>query len=172
MCFCVFQVWALSKEQRTRCSQLNSDLQRKRSQMEKRQRSSLKKKWGHLDSTLTVWPSLMLARWILCLSAVIHTTIIERSRGQELRVVKQQNWNECSVLMRNIVFSREWWKWKMDSLMDILHCLKQGATPMVKRRLLYFIISCMRSQIFWPFIEHLIFWTIFACPLSQICLFY
>uniref|UniRef100_A0A671Q3K4 1-phosphatidylinositol 4,5-bisphosphate phosphodiesterase n=1 Tax=Sinocyclocheilus anshuiensis TaxID=1608454 RepID=A0A671Q3K4_9TELE len=37
------KVWALSKEQRTRCSQLNSDLQRKRSQMEKRLRSSLKK---------------------------------------------------------------------------------------------------------------------------------
>ncbi|KTG46897.1 hypothetical protein cypCar_00002771 [Cyprinus carpio] len=37
------KVWALSKEQRTRCNQLNSDLQRKRSQVEKRLRSSLKK---------------------------------------------------------------------------------------------------------------------------------
>uniref|UniRef100_A0A673ID67 1-phosphatidylinositol 4,5-bisphosphate phosphodiesterase n=1 Tax=Sinocyclocheilus rhinocerous TaxID=307959 RepID=A0A673ID67_9TELE len=37
------KMWALSKEQRTRCNQLNSDLQRKRSQVEKRLRSSLKK---------------------------------------------------------------------------------------------------------------------------------
>lgn len=44
MCACVFQMWALSKEQRTRCTQLNSDLQRKRSQVEKRVRTSLKKK--------------------------------------------------------------------------------------------------------------------------------
>uniref|UniRef100_A0A671NXV1 1-phosphatidylinositol 4,5-bisphosphate phosphodiesterase n=1 Tax=Sinocyclocheilus anshuiensis TaxID=1608454 RepID=A0A671NXV1_9TELE len=37
------KMWALSKEQRTCCNQLNSDLQRKRSQVEKRLRSSLKK---------------------------------------------------------------------------------------------------------------------------------
>ncbi|XP_073691903.1 1-phosphatidylinositol 4,5-bisphosphate phosphodiesterase beta-3 isoform X2 [Garra rufa] len=37
------KMWALSKEQRTRCNQMNSDLQRKRSQTEKRLRSSLKK---------------------------------------------------------------------------------------------------------------------------------
>uniref|UniRef100_A0A8C1HXG2 1-phosphatidylinositol 4,5-bisphosphate phosphodiesterase n=1 Tax=Cyprinus carpio carpio TaxID=630221 RepID=A0A8C1HXG2_CYPCA len=37
------KMWALSKEQKTRCNQHNSDLQRKRSQVEKRLRSSLKK---------------------------------------------------------------------------------------------------------------------------------
>ncbi|XP_067290971.1 1-phosphatidylinositol 4,5-bisphosphate phosphodiesterase beta-3 isoform X2 [Pseudorasbora parva] len=37
------KMWALSKEQSTRCNQINSDLLRKRSQMEKRLRSSLKK---------------------------------------------------------------------------------------------------------------------------------
>ncbi|XP_051511891.1 1-phosphatidylinositol 4,5-bisphosphate phosphodiesterase beta-3-like isoform X2 [Myxocyprinus asiaticus] len=37
------KVWALSKDQKTRCNQLNSELQRRRIQLEKRLRPSLKK---------------------------------------------------------------------------------------------------------------------------------
>ncbi|TSL40997.1 1-phosphatidylinositol 4,5-bisphosphate phosphodiesterase beta-3 [Bagarius yarrelli] len=38
------KVWALSKEQKTRCNQLNSDIQRRKSQVEKKLRLSVKKK--------------------------------------------------------------------------------------------------------------------------------
>lgn len=37
------KVWALSKEQKTRCNQLNSDIQRRKSQVEKKLRLSVKK---------------------------------------------------------------------------------------------------------------------------------
>lgn len=143
MCFCVFQMWALSKEQKTRCNQHNSDLQRKRSQVEKRLRSSLKKKWGYLVNVdlLTLINVCQVDIVLECqLFAVIYTMIIERSRGQEIRVVKRQT--EMNV-QSSCVYQRIKGS---DPLMDILHCLKQGGTPMVKHRLLYVIISCMRSQ--------------------------
>uniref|UniRef100_A0A8B9JZP0 1-phosphatidylinositol 4,5-bisphosphate phosphodiesterase n=1 Tax=Astyanax mexicanus TaxID=7994 RepID=A0A8B9JZP0_ASTMX len=43
VCLCVCQVWALSKEQKTRSNQLNSDIQRRKSQVEKKLRLSVKK---------------------------------------------------------------------------------------------------------------------------------
>lgn len=39
-----FQVWNLSKEQKSRSSQIQSDSQRRRSQMEKNLKRSIKKK--------------------------------------------------------------------------------------------------------------------------------
>ncbi|XP_056099516.1 1-phosphatidylinositol 4,5-bisphosphate phosphodiesterase beta-3 isoform X2 [Rhinichthys klamathensis goyatoka] len=56
----VKKLWALSKEQRTRCTQLNSELQRKRSQVEKRVRTSLKKKESDMTCSQVSCPILGL----------------------------------------------------------------------------------------------------------------
>ncbi|RXN35422.1 1-phosphatidylinositol 4,5-bisphosphate phosphodiesterase beta-3-like protein [Labeo rohita] len=141
------KVWAYSKEQRTRCNQLNSDLQRKRSQVEKRLRSSLKKNGSEepVQRELNELDLELQKQMEQFREEQMHELLVLRqAQHQTEKEVKQCHLKEANQKLREI--AQECQATQIKKLKEVCDKEKKELQKILDRKRLNSIIEAKRAE--------------------------